>query len=183
MAIAFASVAACHYCTLPINRRPIQRGGAGEAASTVRLFCCQGCAWAFEILGGGGEGVETTLAAARLLAAFAAGMVVMVAGWSRYLDAWLSRSRPETLSVLIQPGQLETLFARVYEPLAAGAVFALLGWPILRSLPRGPRAGAFGLNTLVTLGVLAAYVGSLVSTVRGWGPTYYDTATMILLLV
>ena len=175
MALAATAATTCTYCTLPLGTRPYRLAGAGaagdegtgEAVRAPLLFCCQGCSWVFQIFGGGGEGSESTLVAARLIAAFAAGMVVMIASWSRYLDALLGAAGASTAAPGQPVGSLEIFFSRVYEPLAAGAVFLLLGWPILKNAVGSLGRGTIGLDALVALGVLAAYVGSLAASLRG----------------
>ncbi len=185
MALALVSPASCAYCSLPLGGRPPALF-RGDAERESILFCCQGCAWVFQIFGGRGEGSEAVLVGARLVAAFATGMVVMVGSWSRYLDALVGQTPPAIFPSLAPPStasDLEGFFAQIYEPLAAGAVFALLGWPILSNAAAGLRRGALGLDALVVLGVLAATLGSVPATFGGQGATYYDTATMILLFV
>jgi heavy metal translocating P-type ATPase len=65
----------------------------------------------------------------------------------------------------------------------AAPVIGLLGWPILVSAARGMRDGAANTDALIVMGTIAAYALSVINTVTGRGAVYFDTATMLLVLV
>jgi heavy metal translocating P-type ATPase len=62
-------------------------------------------------------------------------------------------------------------------------VFVLLAPPFLAGLARDARRARFSMDSLIALGSGAAFVLSCASVVRGRGEIYFDTATMVLLLV
>lgn len=62
-------------------------------------------------------------------------------------------------------------------------VFLLLGIPMLRGALLDLRAGLFRMDGLITLATLAAYSLSIWHTIVGEGAVYYETATMVLVLV
>ncbi len=62
-------------------------------------------------------------------------------------------------------------------------VFLMLGLPMLRGASQDLRAGLFRMDGLITLATLAAYSLSLWHTIQGAGDVYYETATMVLVLV
>ncbi len=66
--------------------------------------------------------------------------------------------------------------------LATPAVF-YAAWPILRLAWHGAREGVVRMESLLALGVLAAYGYSVVETVRGGDHLYFDTACAIVALV
>ncbi|MCC6188367.1 MAG: cation-translocating P-type ATPase [Anaerolineales bacterium] len=102
-------------------------------------------------------------------------MVVMVISWSRYLDQLLGGGGGV--------GPAEAFLYRSYLFFAASAVMLILGLPIAAASWKSLRRGSVGLDSLIVLGIFAAYGRSLVSTFSGHGEVFYDTATMILVLV
>ena len=63
------------------------------------------------------------------------------------------------------------------------AVYLLLGVPMLRIAIRAARRGTFVLETLIAFGALAAILASAFETFRGGTNVYYDSGTMVLVLV
>lgn len=63
------------------------------------------------------------------------------------------------------------------------AVYLLLGVPMLRIAIRAARRGTFVLESLIAFGALAAILASAAETVRGGTNVYYDSGTMVLVLV
>jgi Cu2+-exporting ATPase len=57
------------------------------------------------------------------------------------------------------------------------------GWPFLAGMARELRAGAPGMDTLIASGTLAAYLGSLIETLRGGAHVWYDAAAMFVLFL
>jgi Cu2+-exporting ATPase/Cu+-exporting ATPase len=130
----------------------------------------------FVITGRHGEQGESLLVLARLVVGVTCGMVVMIFSWSHYADLYLFRSP------LGEPDALG-LFVKIYVVLAATLVMAVLGLPILRSAVGSVATRNPGVDGLIALGAFSAYGASLLATVRGTGESYYDTATMILVIV
>jgi heavy metal translocating P-type ATPase len=62
-------------------------------------------------------------------------------------------------------------------------VLVLLGGPILASAVRGARGGSTNTDALIVIGVAAAFGLSVRNTVVGRGDVYFDTASMLLVLV
>jgi Cu2+-exporting ATPase len=71
-------------------------------------------------------------------------------------------------------------WASLFLTLPAVAYSAL---PFLRGALASLRAGVLGMDVPVALGVLAAFIGSAVSTFRGAGEVYYDSVTMFIFLL
>jgi P-type Cu+ transporter len=63
------------------------------------------------------------------------------------------------------------------------AVYLLLGVPMLRIAIRAARRGRFVLESLIAFGALAAILASARETIRGGTNVYYDSGTMVLVLV
>lgn len=55
--------------------------------------------------------------------------------------------------------------------------------PFLKGAWASLKAKALGMDVPVALGILAAFIGSAVSTVRGEGEVYYDSVTMFIFLL
>jgi Cu+-exporting ATPase len=73
-------------------------------------------------------------------------------------------------------------WAWVAAALATPVVF-YSGWPFHRSAVMSARHGATTMDTLVTVGSLAAWTWSAVALVRGTGHVYFETGAVIITLV
>jgi len=62
-------------------------------------------------------------------------------------------------------------------------VMLLLGVPMAANAVAHLRRGRMAMSTLIVVAASAAYGVSVLSTVRGQGPVYFDSACMVLLLV
>ncbi|WP_395404127.1 heavy metal translocating P-type ATPase [Pseudoduganella sp. UC29_106] len=71
-------------------------------------------------------------------------------------------------------------WASLFLTLPAVAYSAL---PFLRGALSSLRARVLGMDVPVALGILAAFIGSAVSTFRGAGEVYYDSVTMFIFLL
>src|SRR3989337_1627190 len=154
----------CYQCGLPLPRRPILGKVMGKDAS----YCCYGCLLAHEITGEKGEEGEAMWIFARLgLSAFFA-MNVMMLSYTDYFYPF-----EKNVSLVIN----YIMFA------LATPVMFLLGTPILRNSIRGISKLTLNMDTLIVLGTFSAYVLSAISTFRGQGKVYFDTASMLLVIV
>lgn len=163
--IRAADAAACSQCGLPLPRAPA--GGAPTAAR----FCCLGCEIVASI-GGPGEAARSGLLLARIgLAAFLSMNVMMIAfalfgatPSSGPLPGWVTLLRWLSL-VLATPALL------ILVPPLAKSGLARAGGARLR------------LELLVVVAAVAAYLLSAWNTLRERGDIWFDTATMVLLVV
>lgn len=153
---------ACAQCGLPVARAP---------AGSAPRFCCLGCELAAAI-GGAGEAARPGLLLARLgLAAFLSMNVMMIAfalfgatPASGPLPGWVTLLR--WLSLLLATPALAILV-----PPLARAGLARAGGTRVR------------LELLVVAAALAAFALSVANTLRERGEVWFDTATMVLLVV
>lgn len=90
--------------------------------------------------------------------------VVLYEGHFRGMDTWAER-----------------VIGYVLWALATPVVF-YSGYPFIRNALKGLRAGAMGMDTLVFLGSMSAYLYSVFSLTRS-GEVYFDTASMIITLI
>jgi heavy metal translocating P-type ATPase len=72
---------------------------------------------------------------------------------------------------------------RLLQLLLTAPVFLCLGLPLLAQAARDLRGGRISADALIAAGTLAALAVSVAQTLQGDGPVYYDTATMLLVLV
>jgi P-type Cu2+ transporter len=80
------------------------------------------------------------------------------------------------------PASIRRLLPWVLMALATPAVF-YSAWPILRLAWRGLRRGVARMETLLALGILAAYLYSVAESWRGGDHLYFDTACAIVTLM
>ncbi len=148
----------CQHCRLPIR----------SERSDPNPFCCYGCRLAFRIVGEQGEGGEAAFLLARLALGALLSMNIMTFSLLLY-----GKAIPQEM---IPPFQL-LLF------LHATPLMFLLGAPFFRGLLQESRSFAFGMDSLIALGAGAAYLSSTFAWLTGAAEVYFDTGTMILVLV
>ncbi|HHC08668.1 MAG TPA: cation-translocating P-type ATPase [Actinobacteria bacterium] len=112
----------------------------------------------------------------RLLAGIVLTMNVMMISLTLYAHRWLGWW--DTPS-----GEALAAFFELVLPIGALPVVALLGWPIFRAGLAGALRAKPNMHTLIAVGVIAALVVSIVNLLRGDGRTYFDTASVLLVLV
>jgi heavy metal translocating P-type ATPase len=153
--------ALCSHCQLPLPTRPVIEGD--------EAFCCAGCRTVFRLVGE--EGGESGWYLAKLaLAAILSGNVMMFQVLL-YVDSYKA----------LGPSILRTT-SWIMLALSA-AVYLLLGAPMLVSAVASLRHGRLGMELLISAGSLAAIAASARATIIGSFRTYYDSGTMILVLV
>lgn len=153
----------CAHCGLPAR-------GSGRA-SEAPVFCCSGCAVAAAVIGAarrGDAGAPRALLLRLGLAAFFGSNVMLLT-----LFLYSGTGAP--------PAALA--FIKVLLAGASVAVFVLLGPPYVAGLARDVRRLRFSMDSLIALGAGAALAYSCAAVVRGRGEVYFDTASMVLLLV
>lgn len=78
----------------------------------------------------------------------------------------------------------ETRFALIVSSaVSCGLVIAVAGWPFLKMAWRSLRAGVPGMDFLVSLGSLSAFLLSLWNLQGGTNELYFDAASMIVVLL
>lgn len=153
----------CAHCGLPVER-------AGDGA--VR-YCCIGCRLAAAAGGGGAGG--GLLEARLVLSAFLA-MGVMTFSLVLYGETLHGGATDPSAQAVRSLGRL--FLAAFSLP-----VLALLGPPLAAGAWEDLRLRRVRMDGLIVVAVAAAYGLSLWSTWHGTGEVYFDTATMVLVLV
>jgi heavy metal translocating P-type ATPase len=156
---------ACAHCGLPVARSGARNGrGAGDGP----LYCCYGCLLVSRIIGPRNQGSPHAWNVLRLgIGAFLAMNVMMI-------------------SILLYTGAVEQQAAGAFRWVLLGlaaAAAALLDYPFVVGAAGEIARRRLSLDTLIAAGSLGALLVSAANTVRGEGHIYYDTATMLPLLV
>ena len=150
---------ACAHCGLPVVTA---RAGTGPA------FCCYGCYLVSRIVGTQGERGVHAWNLLRLALGAVLAMNVMMISLLLYTGG-------------VDPGAAP-LFRWTMLALATPAML-LLAYPFARGAWRELAARRPSLDTLIALGAFAAFGVSAANAQRGAGPVYFDTATMLPVLV
>ncbi|MGH8785076.1 MAG: heavy metal translocating P-type ATPase [Cupriavidus necator] len=157
---------ACSHCQLPVGRLGQQR----ELDGDTRWFCCYGCCLAYQVHHGEHEEPQAAAALIRLGVGGFLAMNVMLFSWLLYADAF-------TGDEAWLRGPVHWLLWALATPLVL-----LLGRPFAEGAWQAMRHGRLSTDTLVCIGVLAAYCYSGWQVLRGSDLVYFDTAAMVLLL-
>ena len=161
---------ACAHCGLPVAL-PAPAGASGDSpgdpGDPAEIFCCHACRLVAMIIGRQEQGEHSWNLLRLGLGALLAMNVMMI-------------------SLLLYSGSVETdtvpLFRLILLALALPAL-AILIPPFLAGAAREITARRLSLDVLIALGSLSAFSISAVNAVRGAGEIYFDTATMLPLLV
>lgn len=161
-----SSPGACDHCGLPVGRLGRQRDIDGIALA----FCCYGCCLAYQMHHGARDEPQAAAWLIRLGVGAFLTMNVMLfslllyAGAFSAEDAWLRAPVHWLLWLLATP------------------MLLVLGGPFFEGAWAAARQGRLATDTLVAIGVLAAYGYSAWQVLRGGTAIYFDTAGMVLLL-
>ncbi|MGD0014804.1 MAG: hypothetical protein ABSD56_10325, partial [Bryobacteraceae bacterium] len=161
--------AVCAQCGSPVS---------GASTSGTPLYCCAGCAILASVLGHGatlepGWRENRSLILRLGLAAFFAAITMVLSLFLYSLEVPAAEHPP--VAVLY--------FIRALLVCSSVPVFALLAPPFLTGMLGELRQRRLAMDTLVAAGTGAAFLYSLIEVARGGDAVYFDTATMVLLLV
>ena len=156
----------CAHCGLAL-------GGSANVSlldGEEKFFCCSGCAFVYQLAGGGEQGDS---AESIFLVLLAFGIVlsgaIMTFSWVLYLyphlDADLRNHIQYLLLILTTP------------------VILGLGYPYLKNAVQEITHARLSMSTLIALGTMAAYVYSARVTIEHGQHVYFDTAAMVIVLV
>ncbi len=159
----------CFQCGIPITGKPV----VYEIDGKPQNFCCFGCYLIYKTTGlKGDEGTAVAFLGKFGFGYFLAMLVFML---STYLYG--AHFTPDSKDAQIFTGIVKYIILILATP-----VMLLLGIPILRNAFSGKR---INLNTdmLIAIGAFSAYFLSVYSVFTGKSSIYFETATMILVLV
>jgi heavy metal translocating P-type ATPase len=166
----------CTYCGLPMPK-PLFGRQSVDVAET--RYCCTGCRLAAALTQDTGEsGAATwTMTSLGLSVFFSMSVMVFTVAHWMYGAYDLEVGKSTELSTAF--GQLLQWLVLLFTT----PVVVLLGKPLADDAVRNLRAGAFTSDLLLLTGVVASFIYSLWSVLRGSGPVYFETGCVILLAV
>lgn len=154
----------CDYCGLPFT-------GSGYSPDDKRHYCCYGCHLVHQIVHAKAEeGIATWLLLRLGIGAFLA-MNVMMLSLVLYTTSEADLGASEVHGIRWAMLILST------------PVLIILGSPFVLGGLRDLRRGRIGMDILIATGALSAFAASAYHTIRNGGHVYFDTATMLLLIV
>jgi Cu2+-exporting ATPase len=156
----------CTHCGLPVGRRGTERTLDGEH----HVFCCYGCALAWQVGHGNTAESEATWLLIRLGVGVFLAMNIKMFTMLLYFGAF------DDGDAHLLPFVHALLWA-----LATPMLF-IVGWPFARDAWHEARDRRLTANTLMTLGVAAAYAYSVIAVLHGDGDVYFDTVALLLVL-
>ncbi|NPA52265.1 MAG: heavy metal translocating P-type ATPase [Aquificae bacterium] len=159
----------CFQCGIPITGKPVTYQLEGKQEN----FCCFGCYLIYKTTGlKGDEGIAVAFLGRFGVGYFLAMIVFML---STYLYG--ASFTPEDKEAM-----MFTNFVKYIILILATPVMLILGIPILKNAFNG---GKINLNTdmLIAIGAFSAYLLSVYSVFTSKEAIYFETATMILVLV
>ncbi len=159
----------CDQCGLPFGR-----GGTTRSKNGIVLhFCCYGCSFTYSVIGEKGEAGLAGLFLARLGFAAFLSVNIMLLSWVIYDQQWITFGiEPEVLPYL------EKLLFVLATP-----VMLVVGFPFFRNAVLDLRKLRFSMDSLIALGSFAAYGFSTYQVFSGGMHVYFDTGTMVIVLV
>jgi P-type Cu2+ transporter len=158
--------AACAHCELPVGRFGRRRELSGDAL----WFCCAGCSLAYQMRHGERDEPEAAAWLIRLGVAGFLAMNIMLLSLLGYTgglggnDSWLRQPVNGLLWALATP------------------LVLIVGGPFFAAAWQAARRGGVSADTLVTVGVAAAYGYSAWAVWQGAEGVYFDTVSMVLIL-
>ncbi len=165
----------CDYCGLPVAR-------SRHTLSSHRdepVFCCFGCRFAMAVANEQGATGQMRWTMTRLGLAVFFTMNVMVFTLVLWTQDVFQPDPGDT-------GQLASLLHDLFRYIClimATPVLLLLGGPLVASSWSGLRRLQLSTDLLLLVGVLASFVYSAVSVVRGSGHVYFEVSCMVLVAV
>lgn len=164
----------CEQCGLPYGRSGKGRGGVTQVERGVELhFCCYGCSFTHSLTGEKGEGGVASMFLVRLGFSAFLSMNIMILSWVMYAGKWAWLGiEPEVL-----PAMNMLLFV------LSTPIMILVGYPFFKNAISEIRRYRLSMDTLIALGSLAAYGYSTYEVFTGGTALYFDTGTMVIVLV
>lgn len=158
------SLHTCDYCGLAFR-------GSGYSPGDGQRFCCYGCCLVQRIIGNQGDGGIAAWLLVRLgIGAFLA-MNVMMLSMVLYFD-------PTGTLGADAVGGLRWAMAILATP-----AWLILSGPFVGGCAKDLGRGRLSTDSLIVTGSTAAYGVSMAHVIAGRGAVYFDTATMLLVIV
>jgi heavy metal translocating P-type ATPase len=160
---------ACDQCGISYARGGVHKDVHGKHLH----FCCYGCSFTHSIVGEDGESGTASMFLIRVGISAFLSMNVMLFSWVFYAEQWHGWGiEPEVVP-----------YVGMFLFVISTPVILLLGFPFLRNGIRELMSRHLSMDSLIAIGTLAAYGYSTYEVFTGGDDVYFDTATMIIVLV
>lgn len=159
----------CFQCGIPITGKPLKFDVDGEQKD----FCCFGCYLVYKATGLRGEEGTALAFLGKFGFGYFLSMIVMMLSLYIY-GSHLANDRE---------AEIFTGFIKYVILVLSTPVMLLLGIPILKNSFSKENIINFNTDTLIAIGSFSAYFLSVYSVLTGKNAIYFETATMILVLV
>ena len=166
------SIDSCAYCGLPLSAAGVPTSLPRE--SPEDRYCCYGCRFAATVTQAGGEVGYARGLMIRLGLSLFFSMNVMA--FTMFLWTQEGHSDQRAAAVFYDIGRYVCL-------LFTTPVLLLLAGPLVEDAWTETRRGRPSLSGLLVLGVVAAFVYSVASVIRGSGHVYFEITCMVLVAV
>lgn len=163
--------AECYQCGIPITGRPLKF----EVNGKMEDFCCFGCYLINKTTGLRGEEGTALAFLGKFGFGYFLSMLVMMLSMYIYGSHFVDPNDPEM--------KLFVGFIKWIILLFSTIVMIVLGIPILKNSFSKENLLNFNTDTLIAIGAFSAYFLSVYSVFTGKNAIYFETATMILVLV
>jgi len=159
----------CFQCGIPITGKPLKFDVDGKQKD----FCCFGCYLVYKATGLRGEEGTALAFLGKFGFGYFLSMIVMMLSLYIY-GSHLANDRE---------AEIFTGFIKYVILVLSTPVMLLLGIPILKNSFSKENIINFNTDTLIAIGSFSAYFLSVYSVLTGKNAIYFETATMILVLV
>lgn len=159
----------CDQCGIPYAKGGVEKNVEGRRLH----FCCYGCSFTHSITGEEGESGTASLFLIRLGFSALLSMNVMLFSWVFYAEQWHGWG--------IEPEAIP--YVGMFLFVISTPVILLVGYPFLRNGIKELMSRHLSMDSLIAVGSLAAYGYSTHEVFTGGDNLYFDTATMIIVLV
>lgn len=164
----------CDQCGLPFGQTGKGRGGITQLQGNVALhFCCYGCSFTHSLTGERGEGSTASLFLIRLGFAAFLSMNIMILTWVIYAGKWAWLG--------VEPDVLPALNMLLF--VLSTPIMILVGYPFFKNTLSELSRLHLSTDSLIALGSFAAYGFSTYEVFSGGTALYFDTGTMVIVLV
>jgi heavy metal translocating P-type ATPase len=157
----------CTQCGLPVRT---------ARATNEPVFCCYGCALVFQMAGDKSDQSQSKWLLSRLGLSLFLAMNVMMLSMILYTPHFFPATDSQFYRQVLGLTKHALLLFSI-------PVVLLLGLPILLSAIQAGLRGHFGMDALITLGCFGAFALSVHATFTEGHGVYYETATMVLVLI